>query len=223
MPASISKVKTTQNQASLKRILNDKKKRIRLFLLAGGILLLIVGFSLSTSPVKHTGNNGTSTSNLTTSNEVTSFLQEPVKVDTTLLSPPKTKDKAKNPPLRIIIPALDLDIAVKEAKVIKGYWEVFPDRAGFGLGSAFPDEVGNQVIFAHAKAGLFLPLRQAKSGQTVYILTKDAWFTYQIAEIKEVLPTQTEVIAPTKEQVLTLYTCSGFADSKRLIVVAKRI
>ena len=101
--------------------------------------------------------------------------------------------------------------------------EVFPDVAGFGLGSAYPDETGNQVIFAHARKGLFLPLKNVKVGQIVYVMTKEKWFSYKIEEIKEVLPSQTEVIAPTPDQVLTLYTCSGFADSKRLIVKAKRI
>jgi len=28
---------------------------------------------------------------------------------------------------------------------------------------------------------------------------------------------------PTPDETLTLYTCSGFADSKRLIVTAKRL
>lgn len=217
MPASLSKVKTAKSQDSLKRILNDKKKRMRLFLLAGGILLLILGFSLSPSPAPSTG-TGTNQRE-----DVTSFQQEPVTVDKNLLTFPKIKEKVKNPPLRIVIPTLDLDVAIKEAKVVKGYWEVFGDSAGFGLGSAFPDEAGNQVIFAHARAGLFLPLRQAKIDQSIYILTKDSWYAYKITEIKEVLPNQTEVIAPTKEAVLTLYTCSGFADSKRLIVIAKRI
>ena len=55
------------------------------------------------------------------------------------------------------------------------------------------------------------------------ILTKEKWYEYEIKEIKEVLPSQTETIAPTKEETLTLYTCSGFSDSKRLIVIAKRI
>lgn len=223
MPASLSKIQTAKSRIRLKRIRHDKKKRIRLFLLGGGILLLILGFFLSPPQAQLTSSDKAAVDKLSAGEEVTSFLQEPVKVDKTLLSPPKAKDKAKNPPLRIIIPALDIDLAIKEAKVVKGYWEVFADSAGFGLGSAFPEEVGNQVVFAHARKGLFLPLRQAKAGQNIYILTKDTWFTYQIAEIKEVLPSQTEVIAPAKEAILTLYTCSGFSDRKRLIVIAKRI
>ena len=50
-----------------------------------------------------------------------------------------------------------------------------------------------------------------------------SWYSYEVVDIKEVYPNQTEVIEETDDETLTLYTCSGFADSKRLIVVAKRV
>lgn len=149
------------------------------------------------------------------------FSTEPVKIEESLL---KSNDNAKSeskPPVRIVISDLSIDLPVKEAKVVKGYWEVFADVAGFGLGSAYPDDVGNQVIFAHAREGLFLPLKNAKIGQKVIVFTQDKWYSYAITDIKEVNPNQIEVIAPTADATLTLYTCSGFADSKRLIVTAK--
>jgi len=103
----------------------------------------------------------------------------------------------------------DVNLPVKEAKIVSGFWEVFPDSAGFGLGSAYPDETGNTVIFAHARQGLFLPLKDIKTGENILVLTADAWYSYTVAEIKEVLPSQTEVIGPTDNSILTLYTCSG--------------
>lgn len=154
--------------------------------------------------------------------EVTSFAAEPVRVDQALTKERSKKDKEKLPPIRIIIPELGIDLPVKSAQVVKGYWEVFSDAAGFGVGSAFPEEEGNQVIFAHARQGMFLPLRNAKLGQNVVVFTKDNYYSYTISDILEVLPTQLEVIASTDEAIVTLYTCSGFADSKRLIVIAKR-
>lgn len=219
MSSALRKVKTGKSESSLNRILQNKRKRIRLFLLVSGVLLLAWGFSLSSLPTSGNSTEG----NISTSNGVVSFSQEPVKVDKSLLSDQNIKNKSKNPPVRIIIPALDIDLPVKEAKVVKGYWEVFPDVAGFGLGSSYPDEVGNQVIFAHARKGLFLPLKNAKVGQMIYVFTKEKWYSYKISDIKEVLPSQTEVIAPTTEAILTLYTCSGFSDSKRLIVSAQKV
>jgi LPXTG-site transpeptidase (sortase) family protein len=214
MSAALRKVKNKPNQVTLKKILKDEKKRIRLFLLISGITLLTFGFFSSRPLPKQVQTD----SNI----QVSSFLQEPVNVDKALLTAKTNKFQQKNPPVRIIIPDLNIDLPVKEAKVVKGYWEVFPDSAGFGIGSSYPDEVGNQVVFAHARKDLFLPLKSAKVSQLVYVMTKDKWYSYKIETIKEVLPTQTEVIAPTKEITLTLYTCTGFSDNKRLIVIAKK-
>lgn len=158
--------------------------------------------------------------------------------------------KSGNIPARIILPNLSIDLKVKPARVVNGFWEVFPDMAGWGEGSGIPDKPGNQVIFAHAREGLFLPLKEVKRGMRVYVLTEgmldlsqlpeplagafkeeiqeeilrsSSWYSYEIVDIKEVYPYETEVIEPTEDEVLTLYTCSGFSDSKRLIVIAKRI
>jgi sortase A len=124
-------------------------------------------------------------------------------------------------PVRILVPSVSIDLEVKPGRNINGYWEVFPDFAAWGEGSGLPGEAGNQVIYAHARKGLFLPLRQVLQGDKVFILTASGWYEYEVKEIKEVRPTDTEVIAPTEEEILTLYTCSGFADSKRLIVIAR--
>lgn len=146
---------------------------------------------------------------------------EPYSIDQKFLTKPKEK---KNPPgpVRIVIPSLAIDLQVKEARIIKGYWETFSNAAGFGLGSAYPGEVGNQVIFSHTRPGLFLPLKKIKEGEIVYVMTIDKWYKYKVVKIQEVLAGQKEVIGPTEDETLTLFTCSGFADTKRLIVAAKR-
>jgi LPXTG-site transpeptidase (sortase) family protein len=124
-------------------------------------------------------------------------------------------------PKRIIIPSLSIDLSVQKAKIVSGYWEVFDDKAGWGEGSGLPGKEGNQVIFAHAREGLFLPLRSIEVGKRVYVLTDSGWYQYTVHEVKEVFPNQIEAIASTDDETLTLYTCSGYSDSKRLIVIAK--
>lgn len=141
----------------------------------------------------------------------------PIHIDAKLL---QKKDSAA-PPIGILIPGLSVDLPIKESKVINGYWEVADSTANHGEGSASPGENGNIVIFAHAKPNLFAPLRDIKKGDTIYILTNDKWYRYSVKETKLVDPSQTEVIKPTTSEVLTLYTCSGFLDSKRLIVKAR--
>lgn len=128
----------------------------------------------------------------------------------------------KDPPIRIVIPSLSIDLPVVEAQVVNGYWETSDTAASHGVGSAVPGGSGNMVIFAHARQGLFLPLRNIADGAAIYVMTKDTWFTYKVVATKLVYPDETEVIAPTKDQTLTLYTCDGYFDEKRFIAVAKR-
>lgn len=128
----------------------------------------------------------------------------------------------KELPTNIVIEELYIDLPVRKAEIIEGYWEVFENSAGWGSGSGIPGEVGNQVIFAHARDGLFLSLLYVKEGMEVTVSTETDSFVYEITDIKEVYPDQIEVIQPTDAETLTLYTCSGFGDKKRLIVTSKR-
>lgn len=125
-------------------------------------------------------------------------------------------------PLRIIIPRIHLDVPIVESLVVDGSWVVSENSANHGLGSAYPGQKGNMVIFAHARENLFLPLRDILPSDEIYVLTDKSWYIYKVAYITYVFPEQTEVINPTKEEQLTLFTCSGFDDEKRLIVIGKR-
>ena len=141
---------------------------------------------------------------------------EPILIDQQLLS----QVVSGHPPVRIIIPRLQMDIPVVEARVVNGYWELSEVAASHGQGSAYPGQTGNTVIFAHAREGLFLPLRDITKDELIYVLGQDAWHRYKVTETELVGPDQVEVIAPSEDERLTLYTCSGFLDSKRLIVTA---
>ena len=141
---------------------------------------------------------------------------EPIKIDNALVR----NVVYKEPPLRIVIPDLSIDLPIVMAKIVNGYWELSETTASHGMGSANPGELGNTVIFAHAREKLFLPLRKIKKDQNIYVLTPNNWYRYKVEDIKEVTPDKIEVIAPSSDERLTLFTCSGFLDKKRLIVVA---
>lgn len=142
---------------------------------------------------------------------------QPFRLDKQFLQP----QSAAQSPLRVVIPSLSIDLSVRESKIVNGFWEVSETTASHGLGSAYPGQNGNIVVFAHARERLFLPLRNIKNDATVYILTSDSWHRYRVTATKLVAPADVTVIAPTEEETLTLFTCSGFMDSKRLIVTAK--
>lgn len=133
------------------------------------------------------------------------------------------KNKKESEVVRIIIPNRDIDLEVKPAKISKGYWETSEVSASHGEGTANPSEKGNVVIFAHAREGFFYNLKDAKKDDVIYIMTQDKWYRYKISEIKTVYPNNIETVAPTDNEVLTLFTCSGFFDEKRLVVKANPV
>lgn len=125
-------------------------------------------------------------------------------------------------PLRVIIPQVNIDLTVVESEIIDGHWEVSEQFANHGMGSAYPGQIGNMVMFAHARPHLFLDLQNVTVGDDIYVLTDKKWFVYTVSAITQVTPDQVEVIAPTSDERVTLFTCSGFADENRFIVVGKR-
>jgi LPXTG-site transpeptidase (sortase) family protein len=126
-------------------------------------------------------------------------------------------------PMRIIIPALSVDLPTVEANIVDGYWETSDTAASHGVGSANPGTKGNIVIFAHARQGLFLPLRNISKNTRIFVFTKHTWYEYTVTATKLVTPDRIDTIGPTADETLTLYTCSGFFDAKRIIVTAKPV
>lgn len=143
----------------------------------------------------------------------------PIRIDQGLMN----EDNASEPPSRVVIPNVSIDLKVTESAVKDGYWEVSETNASHGMGSANPGKTGNSVIFAHARTGLFYNLKDVEKNDIVYVFTQKRWFAYKVTNIQSVYPDQVEVIAPTKDQTLTLYTCTGYSDEKRLIVTAKPV
>lgn len=180
-----------------------KKSSIRLRLVFGAALVLL-GFLLTSKGAYEVN--------------TASFENEPVKFE----GLDGYSSEETDVPEKIVIPGLGINLPVEKAEIVNGYWEVFDDRAGWGVGSGYPGNDGNQVIFAHARDGQFLPLQDVRQGMQIYVFTDSNWFSYEVKEIKEVWPSNTEVVDPTEDETLTLYTCSGYQDEKRLIVTAKR-
>lgn len=89
--------------------------------------------------------------------------------------------------------------------------------------SARPGEAGNVVLAAHRDT-FFRPLEHVRQGDLIHLKTVSGSFAYRVETISIVEPTQTEVLAPTEEPVLTLVTCYPFRfigpAPKRFIVRA---
>ncbi|OGV91550.1 hypothetical protein A3A66_00240 [Microgenomates group bacterium RIFCSPLOWO2_01_FULL_46_13] len=124
-------------------------------------------------------------------------------------------------PIRIRLPKFRVDLAVTEAVVTDGTWEISETGASHWNSSANPVESGNVVIYGHNKNSLFGPIRWLEIGDEVEVTTAEGdTIIYRVEETAVVSPKDINYVLPTNSERLTLYTCTGFLDRQRYIVIA---
>lgn len=117
-----------------------------------------------------------------------------------------------------------VDIKVGETTINNGVWSILPDSASYLLGSAGIGDKGNSIIYGHNKDNILGPIRWMKVGQNIEVLGSDGnKYLYEVTKTDTVDPDNIEYIKSTDSETLTIYTCTGFLDSKRFIVIAKRV
>lgn len=117
-----------------------------------------------------------------------------------------------------------IDTSITEQLFNNENWTISDTEASYLSQSAKPGEKGNIIIYGHNKRSIMGNIRALKGNEIIILTTKDGSIhQYKIEKLIEVNPDQTEYLEPTQEETLTLYTCSGFLDSKRFIVQAKPI
>jgi LPXTG-site transpeptidase (sortase) family protein len=133
-----------------------------------------------------------------------------------------------NEPNQLIIPSMLLDKTIVEGPVSnqimnlrKGVWR-WP-------ASSTPDKGSNTVFLGHRftyynPRGVFYYLDKVKVGQTIGVIWNKQRYQYRVSDIKEVQPTATEILKPTKDSRLTIFTCTPlWLPKHRLVVIAQLI
>ena len=94
---------------------------------------------------------------------------------------------------------------------------------GQHAGSSNPGDDGNVVLSAHNDVfgELFRDLDKLQPGDEVILYTQQKAYTYIVRQTQIVLPTQVELMGPTREPVVTLISCYPYlVDDKRIVVTA---
>jgi LPXTG-site transpeptidase (sortase) family protein len=126
-----------------------------------------------------------------------------------------------NVPMLIRIAAIDISLPIEKGYIEKGRWHVSPTAATYLDTSSTPGNPGPIVIYGHNKKDIFGSLSGVVKGNYVSILTADQKIhNYQITSKLIVSPTNIAVLEATDE-TLIIYTCTGWADTQRLVVKAK--
>lgn len=111
-----------------------------------------------------------------------------------------------------------VDVDITRATIVNGVWPVFPTTAGYVLNGK------NLIIYGHNKDEIMGPIRWIKEDAEITLIDLNGEeHKFKVVKTDEVDPNNLSYIEKTNEETLTVYTCTGFLDSKRFIVVAKRI
>lgn len=124
-------------------------------------------------------------------------------------------------PSRLVIPSVGIDLPVIPSEIKEGQWETTDKGVSFLKSGIIPGERGNSIMYGHNWESLLGPLIGIKAGDTMTVVfTSGEKKTFVVAGIMTVTPDQTHILNETSDRRITLYTCTGFMDSKRLVIVA---
>lgn len=137
-----------------------------------------------------------------------------------------------------IVPTLSMPTAGVVTRVVDVYlngtsWDVsqLGDNAGHLEGTAPLNKTGNLVLVGHVEmadgsAGIFARLNQMTPGDPIILNSGKSEKHYTVAEVRKVAPDDLTVLYPTKDDQITLITCSDYnilqnTYQDRVVVVAK--
>ena len=140
-------------------------------------------------------------------------------------APPDYQAPKSLPPLRLRIASINVDwpVVLSNSKHMPRFKGI-----GWLLGSAYPGNLGNLVLYGHLDGpySTLSRLSELGAGDEFSVLTPEAELTYVVDKVYETTASDVGALAPTSNATATLVTCSGHWDSirqdytHRLIVTA---
>lgn len=113
---------------------------------------------------------------------------------------------------------------VTDGLVANETWTVSDNSATYLTQSARPGTDGNIIIYGHNTRAILGNIRALKGYEKIRLTLSDGstrW--YQVKKLAQVKPQEMHYLDQTDSEMLTLYTCAGFADAERFIVQAEPI
>ncbi|MGH9857832.1 MAG: sortase, partial [Acidobacteriota bacterium] len=121
------------------------------------------------------------------------------------------------------IPALGIDTPVEVGAITNGNWSVSNTGANHLNTSANVGQAGNIIVYGHNKRSILGKLPEVEVEKEILLQTDDGQqHEFIVKETYTTTPDDIRPIEPTDTERLTIYTCVGWQNSKRFIVVAER-
>lgn len=127
-------------------------------------------------------------------------------------------------PQWISIPNSKINAQIAAGGYKEGKWILDKDFVLYLPTSGKLGEGGNTVLYAHSRERLFGNLKKASIGDIVILGDANGkMHNYTIYSMEYIKPYQVEKIETNKKDTITLFTCNGWFDEKRLVVKAKAV
>ena len=132
-------------------------------------------------------------------------------------------DKVASKPARIYIPKLEKTLDVSDGFIKDNRWTISKTGVSYLTTSGKIGQAGNVVLYGHNTKDVLGSLWKVQVGDIVEVTDSEGNIhKFEIFERKEVKPNSVEILESTADSRLTIYTCSGFLDTARVVVVAKK-
>lgn len=124
-------------------------------------------------------------------------------------------------PASIQITSLDIHLPLIPAKITTQGWETTSQGVSYLTTSPMPGLVGNSIVYGHNWPNLLGRLRDIQPGDTITVYYTDGTTTeFTVEKTAVIAPDQIGILDATEDTRITIYTCTGFLDSKRFVAVA---
>lgn len=138
----------------------------------------------------------------------------------TMPSQSSTADKSSIP-VSIAIPSQNISLPIFPSRIMNNHWETTDKGVSYVISSPAPGEKGNSIFYGHNFTNILGNLPKVKPGEKIIITMANGEKRIFVADKTAIVsPTDYSVLNSTDEKNLTIYTCTGFLDSKRFVVKA---
>ena len=124
-------------------------------------------------------------------------------------------------PLAITINSINVNLSIIPSAKTNNKFETTKNGVTYLTDSVLPAQTGNSVFYGHNWSNLLGNLKNVKRGDTIELKYSNGEVkTFTVDLITEMPAEYAKVSLDSNQKVMTIYTCSGFLDSKRIIVTA---
>jgi LPXTG-site transpeptidase (sortase) family protein len=153
------------------------------------------------------------------------FINVPFSVSASkVLGEARSVETGQSWPKTIYIPKINKTLGISAGVVSDNRWTISETGVSYLSTTPVPGSAGNSVLYGHNKQDIFGKLVELQKDDVIYVVLGNGNFAkYSVVETKQVKPNQVEILNNTSDSRLTIYTCTGFLDSARFVVIAKMV